>query len=333
MASKLKAFETEYPSNQWFTKTDLAKFENTWGGLPHLVSRGAQKNFAEFTLRVEKGFVPDIGYFQKLVAKAILFRAAERIVSGQEFGGYRANIVTYTLAWIAHHAGGGIDLQKIWAHQGIDQQLTDLITAVCPAVHKLIVNSDGVNVTEWCKQEKCWSRIKGSDLGLSAYWKRVIQQWRDSKVPANGDGNGEAIDRVISLGGAAWLSLARWAKETRSLEDGQRSVASTLARTINSSRRPSARQAAEGEIALAAARKKGFVLCPDHAPGSRDWIGVPLSGCGATPTASESASSWSPTVREEHKRTAVMVAWVWPAASPPADWSGVAARGTAPTCR
>src|SRR5207244_1986954 len=100
-------------------------------------------------------------------------------VSGQDFGGYRANIVTNTLAWIAHHSGGGTDLRKIWAQQGIDQQMTDLITAVCPAVHKLIVNSDGVNVTEWCKQENCWNRIKGSDLGLSAPFKGLLQQWRD----------------------------------------------------------------------------------------------------------------------------------------------------------
>jgi hypothetical protein len=257
-ASKLKTFEAEYPSSQWFTKTDLAKFDNTWAGLPHIVSKGAQKNFAEFTLRMEKGFVPDMGYFQELVAKAILFRATERIVSGQDFGGYRANIVTYTLAWIAHHSGGGIDLRKIWSEQMIDQQMADLITAVCPAVHKLIVSSDGVNVTEWCKQEKCWTRIRGSDLGLPASCKRVLQQWRDSKVTMNGEGNGEVVKRVVTLGGDLWLSLAKWGRETRKLEAPQRTVASGLARTINSSRRPSARQAAEGELILAAAQKKGF---------------------------------------------------------------------------
>jgi hypothetical protein len=259
-ASKLKTFEAEYPSSQWLTKTDLAKFENTWAGLPHIVSRGAQKNFAEFTLRLEKGLTPDIAYFQELVAKAILFRAAEKIVSAKEFGGYRANIVTYTLAWIAHHSGGGIDLHRIWAQQGIDEQLTDLITAACPGVHRLIVNSDGVNVTEWCKQEKCWSRIKGSDLGLSATWMRLLQRWRESNAASNGEENGEAIERVIALGGDAWLSLARWGRATRNLEAAHRAVASALARTINSSRRPSARLAAQGERALAAARDKGFRL-------------------------------------------------------------------------
>ena len=49
-------------------------------------------------------------------------------------------------------------------------------------------------------------------------------------------------------------------KGTRHLEDAQRAVATALARTINSSRRPSERQAIEGEKALSAAKKKGFIL-------------------------------------------------------------------------
>jgi hypothetical protein len=69
-AAKLRMCEAEYPSNQWFTKTDLAKFGNTWGGLPHMVSRGAQKNFAEFTLQLEKGLVPDKGIPPALLANA-----------------------------------------------------------------------------------------------------------------------------------------------------------------------------------------------------------------------------------------------------------------------
>src|SRR5205085_2146933 len=80
------------------------------------------------------------------------------------------------------------------------------------------------------------------------------------KAETNGDVNGEVIDRVIALGGEVWLSLAKWGRETRNLEPPQRTVASGLARTINSNRRPSPRQAVEGENALDAARKKGFKL-------------------------------------------------------------------------
>jgi hypothetical protein len=57
-----------------------------------------------------------------------------------------------------------------------------------------------------------------------------------------------------------WLSLAKWARETRSLEGWQSTVASGIARAINSRKRPSAKQAADGESALVEARKKGFKL-------------------------------------------------------------------------
>src|SRR5205085_2714048 len=94
--ARMRAFEALNPLRQKFTKTDLAKYENTWDQFPHLVSLGAEKNFIRFTaLFVEKGY-PAVGedYFQRLVAKAILFRAAEKLIGAQGYGGFRAQIVT-----------------------------------------------------------------------------------------------------------------------------------------------------------------------------------------------------------------------------------------------
>lgn len=63
-----KQFKETHPV---FTKTDLAKYENTWDQLPFQVSGGAQKNFRRFTLRLDerKAALPDEKYFQNLVAK------------------------------------------------------------------------------------------------------------------------------------------------------------------------------------------------------------------------------------------------------------------------
>jgi hypothetical protein len=49
-----KRFDAEFPRSQFLTKTDLAKFENTWACIPHIVSLGAQKNFAEFAKHIGK---------------------------------------------------------------------------------------------------------------------------------------------------------------------------------------------------------------------------------------------------------------------------------------
>ena len=75
--ARRRAFASENPTRQRFTKTDLAKFENTWDQLPHIVSRGAQKNFSDFMIRLSgrDQMVVDRAYFERLVGKAILFRA------------------------------------------------------------------------------------------------------------------------------------------------------------------------------------------------------------------------------------------------------------------
>ena len=94
-----RKFKEQHPL---FTKTDLAKYENTWDQLPFYVSEGAQKNFRRFTVRLDqhKGKLPDEAYYHNLIAKAILFKRTEKLVSQQQYGGYRANIVTYTLAFL-----------------------------------------------------------------------------------------------------------------------------------------------------------------------------------------------------------------------------------------
>lgn len=100
-----KKFVLLNPRYQVITKTDLAKLENTWRQLPHVVSQGAQKNFLSFSAfaaeewnRRSDQFNDD--YFKRLVGKALLFRKTEKIVSEQPWyqGGYRANIITYALS-------------------------------------------------------------------------------------------------------------------------------------------------------------------------------------------------------------------------------------------
>ena len=97
-----KSFDLEYPKSQLFTKTDLAKFEFSARGKPEVVSKGAQKNFAEFAKDIgdawtKREAVYDELWFKRLVAKAIVFRRLETEVPKQPWyeGGYRANVVTY----------------------------------------------------------------------------------------------------------------------------------------------------------------------------------------------------------------------------------------------
>ena len=171
-----------------FTKTDLAKYENTWDQLPYQVSEGAQKNFHKFMLRLKerKGFVPDEAYYRNLIAKAILFRRTEKLVQQQQYGGYRANIVTYTLAFLSHKTAQRIDLERIWKEQGLTPALEAEIVAISRFVQKLIVNPPGgANVSEWCKKEKCWLLIRDYSYDLSsALESELVSVARPSAVTA-----------------------------------------------------------------------------------------------------------------------------------------------------
>ena len=167
-----KKFKLTSPRNQMFSKTDLAKFLSVWEGRPHEVSLGAQKNFAKFSARIGKEWEKspnnfNESWYRESIAKAILFRTTERLVSKQSWyqGAYRANIVAYGIAKIAHYVSTehrAVDFERIWRSQKTDQAMDQGIRVAVKAAHDILVQPDAGmrNVTEWAKKQACWSRVR-----------------------------------------------------------------------------------------------------------------------------------------------------------------------------
>ena len=170
--ARMREWEKQNPVHQKFTKTDLAKFESSWAGLPQAACKGAEKNFIEFAQKHEDDGEPlvDLNYFKHVVAKAILFRTTEKLVSAQEFGGYRANIVAYTIAWLAEKSGRRIDLERIWNEQHLSPALCEAITEACKAANKHLLAQSG-NVGEASKRTECWDEFRKMKLKLSDAWE------------------------------------------------------------------------------------------------------------------------------------------------------------------
>lgn len=267
-----RQFKEIHPTTQKFTKTDLAKFEMTWDQLPYIVSQGAQKCFTQFTLRLQKrGNVEvDQSYFHHLVAKAILFRQAEKIVSMQKFGGYRANIVTYTLAFICHCTAGRIDLDRIWKQQDIGQGLHDAIENISSQVHEIIISPPGgKNVTEWCKRQECWTRVSSLIIDLpSLITDELVSVGQAGSTRVDRSIESLSHDEQQQVGEAArvpaetWYQLAKWAKETQNLHAWQRGLAFSLGRLKQNAKLPSIKQATQGLKILEEARRLGFKFEP-----------------------------------------------------------------------
>lgn len=253
-----------------FTKTDLAKYENTWDQLPYQVSEGAQKNFNKFMLRLNerKNFLPDEIYYHNLIAKAILFRRTEKLVQQQQYGGYRANIVTYTLAYLSHKSAQRIDLERIWKEQSLTPALEAEIIEVSKFVQQLIVNPPGgANVGEWCKKEKCWQVIRDHEHTISGELQKElvsVSRPATSTVPATGSINSltedeqALIDEAAAIPAETWFALSRWAKETKNFLPWQRSLLFSVGSLVGRGQKPSIKQATHAMKAYKAAFEKGF---------------------------------------------------------------------------
>lgn len=272
-----RKFDMEYPKSQMFTKTDLAKFLMLWQGKPDIVSKGAQKNFAEFAhyIAQEWANTPDSFnelYYQHAIAKAITFRAVETLVSNQSWyeGGYRAQIVAYAIAKLAHDAEINhrtVDFNLIWRQQSLSDPLKKLLLKASQVAHDALTTPPpgSRNVTEWAKQKACWQRLKDERVDWPNGWLRQmlpiykLEQAELSAVKDQRILNGiEAQTAVLKAGAKFWKDVLTWG-ETRKLltplELGVLDVASNLPAKL-----PSDKQSAIALAALAKLQVEGCHL-------------------------------------------------------------------------
>jgi hypothetical protein len=167
-AAKLKRITEIVPSFRKISKTDLAKFLVAWDRKPHQVSFGSQKNFDRFTesLTPAEGEplppLPDVAFFKHAVAKAILFRAVQKLVRPL-VQAFQANVAAYTVSLIADRLGNRLDLDKIWLNQAISAQLSQQIKDWAVEVNGVLIQSAGGKmVSEWAKKAECWDAVRNS---------------------------------------------------------------------------------------------------------------------------------------------------------------------------
>jgi hypothetical protein len=172
-----REWEKQNPPHQKFSKTDLAKFEHAWLGLPHLVCLGAEKNFNKLAERMEEDGEPvvDQNYFKHAVGKAILWRTGEKLFDTLELEGYRANSVAYAVAWLAERSGRRINLDQIWNEQRCTPVLCEALKAVAKAAHEHITRQEG-NPGEASKREACWREFSALEIELPSEWESELAE-------------------------------------------------------------------------------------------------------------------------------------------------------------
>lgn len=186
-----RRFKAEFPKHQMFTKTELAKFENVWDEHPKWVNLGSMKNFARYATRIGEEWVKsplkvNEYYYKRAIARNIIFRQTEKMVSKQAWynGGYRANIVAYAIASInacCSQRKMFVDYLRVWNSQTVYPTLFEALTIAAEFVNNDIsMPPSGIsNISEWCKKTACWQRILEDLSDLAAcfperFWDDLV---------------------------------------------------------------------------------------------------------------------------------------------------------------
>ena len=159
-----KKFKEVSPKAMCISKTVAAKCMMAWMKYPHIVSKGLETNFIEFSAMIKNGDVaePSQEAYISMISKVILFRECDKLVAKQNFGGYKAQINYYTIALLAEFHAEMVEDNEIWKKQNISVELSILLDELIMKVWNHFMNPEvvGINITQWCKKEDCWKLLK-----------------------------------------------------------------------------------------------------------------------------------------------------------------------------
>ena len=238
---------------------------------------GAQKNFATFARRIGQTWkkAPDSfneDWYREAVAKAIVFKATERLVSNQPWyqGGYRANIVAYAIAKTAHDVkrrACSVDFRRVWRRQSIEPSMEEALVTAAEAVHDVLINPPrGIsNVTEWAKKQPCWADVQDLDVAWpQAFLDGLISadERRDLEKHAKRDQrelNGmQAQIAVVQAGPDLWADALAWGTQKKLLSPTDMGVLRVAAGRTG--RTPTDKQSLRAIAALRRLQSEGFSL-------------------------------------------------------------------------
>lgn len=134
------------------------------------------------------------------------------------YGGYRANLVAYSIAKLSHATGQRVDLAAIRSRQGLDADLEEAIVDLSRLAWRTLVDETpaGANLTEWAKRDQCWKAMRDQawtvPAGVAA---RLVPLGRNANSGATPVASDDPV--VAELSADVWFSLAKWAKQTNNL--------------------------------------------------------------------------------------------------------------------
>jgi len=259
----LKRFKIEYPKQKKFTKTDLAKYEMSWQQRPYDVSKGAENNYRIFEAELKKNPVEATKvYYQRMIAKAILFKEIDKIVLKKQLGGYKANMVSYLIALLSYKTNRRLDLDIIWEKQTLSENLFLIIDGLIPVVWEHINNplKSGMNIGEWCKKIECWNSLTDKYFNIENLKDEIKSDSEENSenpqeyTPAEK----KLVDDMSEVSHLTWFAISKWAKENNLMSPLERKAAYNFGAITNRNQQLSFKQAKFAAKILKQSKELGF---------------------------------------------------------------------------
>lgn len=238
-----KRFQSKFPKSQVITKEQLAIYITTVFSLrPDIVSKGKNWTMKAFGTEISETYKKNKEafnefYFKRCICAAIIYRTVDSYLETHKdsarkptgfwykTGGYKLNIVPYSIAKIIFSIPEGLSLDwiQIWNKQAISPAFMREIEIVTKMTNDFICDSNGVIVTEYCKKLSTWEEFRDK-IGYSPsadFLRELIstaevkEYEHDAKSDKKEDNNLKNIMDIINRGADYWQNLVRIAQNNR----------------------------------------------------------------------------------------------------------------------
>lgn len=177
-----RRFQAKFPKKQIVNKEQLAMYYTAvFYCKPHIVSKGKNWTMKEFGAAISDEFklhkeIFNEFYFERCICATIIYRTIDEYLEKNKdsaknptgfwykTGGYKLNIVPYTIAKILSSIPDGYTLnwKDIWDKQQVSPAFMREIERVTRLTNDFICDSHGVIVTEYCKRQSTWEEYRDS---------------------------------------------------------------------------------------------------------------------------------------------------------------------------
>jgi len=229
-----KRFVSKFPKKQLINKEQLAMYLTAIDIKPHIVSKGKNWTMREFGTKIGQDYRSNKAlfnefYFKRCICSAIIFRTVDNYLEinkdsakkptgfWYKSGGYKGNIVPYTIAKILSSMPDGYTLNwdNIWQKQSLSPAFMREIEKVTKITNDFICDSHGIIVTEYCKRASTWEEYRdtvkyelSSDFINELIPETLIKEQENSAKTEQKEKNDlQLVMDIISKGAEYWSNL------------------------------------------------------------------------------------------------------------------------------